>query len=120
MPDSFTCWALSATTRIDWHRQALSELYPGFLSHDVWTHRFEDFNGAITTETAPQRLSGQKCVYLFGSAAERFGEQGFIPARFLTLVDRDNPPSGIYTAIYRLAVANGTRWSDILPSNGGL
>lgn len=106
--------------RNDWYRQALSRLYPGFLSYDVWAHRFEDFNGVIADETAVQRLSAQKCVYLFGSAAGRFGEQGFIPARFLTLVDRSHPPRGIYTAIYRLTIPNGTPWSEILsPAKDG-
>jgi len=107
------------TTRIGWYGRMLSALYPGFLSYNVWTHRFEDFKGVIADQTAVQRLSAQKCVYLFGSATARFGEQGFIPAQFLTLVDRSHPPIGIYTAIYRLAVPAGTSWSEILPPNDG-
>jgi hypothetical protein len=96
--------------------QTLSKLFPNFLSYNVWQHQFQSFTGDLDPRTVIQRLQDQKCVYLLGSEIGRFQEQGFIADKYLSLVDRNYPPVGVFTAIYKLQFPPNTAWSDLVPS----
>jgi hypothetical protein len=68
------------------YNRILAELYPNFLFYDQG--HFQTFAGPLEPAAAKQRLAREKCVYLIGSAMERFPNGIGLPPDSLTLIAR--------------------------------
>ncbi len=83
------------------HADALSKLYPDFLSYHIWREQFQTFADVQDTAQALKILRRQKCIYLFGSSMDRMANNNIsIAPGMLTLVARTYHGKTDSTALY--------------------
>jgi hypothetical protein len=96
------------------HSEALSKLYPDFISYNNGRHRFETFTDVLEPEPALKILHAQKCIYLLGSALERFAGEFWISPERMIPVARTYHGRANSTGLYKLQISPETTWKDVV------